>query len=39
MVGLQIRSLEYWAVIIMNVSIVFIVEMGMTNWKILNDKV
>lgn len=39
MVSLQIKSLEYWAVIIMNVAIVFIIEYGMTNAKILNDKI
>lgn len=36
MVGLQIRCLEYWAIILMNVGLVFAIEMALSNLKILN---
>lgn len=36
MVSLQISCLEYWAIIVMNVSLVFLIELGMSNWKTLN---
>lgn len=36
MVSLQLGSLEYWAIIVANVGLVFAIEMGMSNWKILS---
>lgn len=39
MISLQIKSLEYWATIVMNVSLVFTIEVAMSNWKVLNEKI
>jgi hypothetical protein len=35
MVTMQIYSIQYWAVIVMNVSFVFLIELGMSQWKAL----
>lgn len=35
LVTMQLGSLQYWFVIIMNVSFVFLIELGMSQWKTL----
>lgn len=39
LVSMQIGSLQYWSVIIMNVSYVFLIELVMSQWKTLKEKI
>jgi hypothetical protein len=39
LVTMQIGSLQYWFVIIMNVSYVFLIELVMSQWKTLKEKI
>lgn len=39
MITLQMSSPEYWATIVVNVSFVFVIEIALSNWKILDEKI